>query len=359
MQFHYLLFVLLNVWSLSTNASRITATDSSIIRKEGTIINDSLTSTILKENKVGLKLTRNIKIYLPPGYQTSTRRYPVVYYCHSIFGNPNSIFWAAATLLDSAFNTGASKEFIFVVADYSSALAGSLYENSIVSGKWLDFTSKELIPFIDKKYRTISNRNSRAITGDFMGGRGALALAMTHAELFSIVYAMHPVATNVGTRSWTDLGVNWHKIYHAKSIAELNGDTPAQIFLTVCQAFLPNPKRPPFYCDYFMDEDSSGHLTVNTENMVKVQHGFMLDFTLSEYAGELKKLRAIAFDWARDDGNYDHVYANRLFTRDLDDLGIQHEAEEYRGTPWNSNWKGDGRFYLRVLPFLNRYLVFE
>lgn len=327
--------------------------------QKGSLVTDSITSTILRENKVGLNLTRMVKIYLPPGYQTSGKKYPVVYYCHSIYGNPNSIFSAAAALLDSAFSTGAAKAFIFVVADYSSALIGSLYENSPVSGKWLDFTSRELVPFIDGKYRTISHRNSRAVTGDFMGGRGALNLAMTHADLFSVVYALHPVATGVGTRPWTELGINWQNIFKARSFADLGEDTPSQIFLSICQAFLPDPGRPPFFCDYFMAQDSSGRLTVNTKNMIKIQHDFMLEYRLGESVEQLKTMRAIAFDWARYDGNFDHVYANRAFTRSLEDLGIEHEAEEYRGTPWNKTWTGDGRFYTRVLPFLNRYLVFE
>ena len=328
-------------------------------RHQGTSVNDSLTSVILKENKVGLTLTRKVKIHLPPGYQTSGKRYPVVYYCHSIYGNPNSIFWAAASLLDSAFATGVAREFIFVVADYSTPLIGSLYENSPVSGKCLDFTTRELVPYIDRKYRTIRHRDSRAITGDFMGGRGALKLAMTNADLFSIVYALHPVATGVGTRPWTELGVNWKKIFKATSFSDLEDDKPSQTFLSICQAFLPNPNRPPFFCDYFMEEDRNGDLRVNTENMIKIQQAFMLEYQLGQSADQLKKMRAIAFDWARYDGNYDHVHSNRAFTRNLEDLGIEHEAEEYRGTPWNKTWTGDGRFYNRVLPFLNRYLVFE
>ena len=327
--------------------------------KKGFSVTDSLTSTILRENKVGLNLSRKVKVYLPPGYQTSGKSYPVVYYCHSIYGNPNSMFWAAATLLDSAFATGEAKEFIFVVADYSSPTIGSLYENSPVSGKWIDFTIKELIPFIDGKYRSIRHRDSRAITGDFMGGRGALQLAMTHPETFSVVYALHPVATGVGTRPWTELGINWQKIFKAQSFADLDDDKPAQTFVSICQAFLPNPNRPPFYCDYFMEQDSAGQLKVNTEKMIKIQREFMLEQRLGESATNLKKMRAIAFDWARYDGNYDHVHSNRAFTRNLEDLGIEHEAEEYRGTPWNKNWGENGRFYTRLLPFLNRYLVFK
>lgn len=326
---------------------------------KGSLVTDSLNSIILQENKVGLNLTRPLKIYLPPGYHNSGKSYPVVYYCHSIYGNPSSMFWAAVTLLDRAFALGTVKEFIFVVADYSSPYIGSLYENSPVSGKWLEFTGKELIPFIDRKYRTLRQPESRAVTGDFMGGRGALVLAMTYPELFGAVYALHPVATGVGTRPWTELGINWPKIFAAKSFADLDDDKPSQTFLSICQAFLPNLNRPPFFCDYFMYQDSSGQLKVHTDNMIKIQREFMLDAWLGKYADHLKKIKGIAFDWARYDGNYDHVYSNRAFTRSLEDLGIEHEAEEYRGTPWNKTWSDDGRFYTRVLPFLNRYLVFE
>ena len=168
--------------------------------KKGTVISEKFTSTILRENMVGLKEVRNIKIYLPPGYETSTKLYPVVYYFHSMFGNPDYILGGdhVVKLLDSGFATGVVKEFIFVVGDYSSPTVGSLYENSPVSGRWLDHTAKELVPFIDCKFRTIRHRNSRAVVGDFMGGRGALKLAMTHANLFGVVYAMHPVATGSG-----------------------------------------------------------------------------------------------------------------------------------------------------------------
>lgn len=69
-------------------------------------------------------------------------------------------------------------------------------------------------------------------------------------------------------------------------------------------------------------------------------------------------MRAIAFDWARYDGNYDHIQSARVLSRELDDLGIEHEGEEYRGTPWNKVWTDDGRFYTRVLPFLGRHLAF-
>jgi S-formylglutathione hydrolase FrmB len=256
-------------------------------------------------------------------------------------------------LLERGFSEGVSKEFVFVVADYSTKTLGSFYENSPVSGRWLDFTVKELVPFIDSHFRTNTDRKSRAVVGDYMGGRGALQFAMKHADVFSIAYALHPVATGTGYSPWSNLNVDWKKIYQAKSLADLDGGL---VFIVgLHQAFLPNVNRPPFYCDFFM-EPVDGEPTSNTENTIRAQRNFLLDRSLEQSLSNLKSMRAIAFDWARYDGNQDHVYSVRAFTNKLDDLGIEHEAEEYRGTPGSKNWTDDGRFYTRVLPFLNRWL---
>lgn len=341
------------------------AADTATVAKHGTVVTKKLVSIILKENKVGLEETRTVKVYLPPGYETSGKSYPVVYYFHSIAGNADMILGGGHVekQLERAFASGIIKELVFVAADYSSPTVGSLYENSPVSGRWLDFTTKELVPFIDSTFHTIRHRDSRALAGDFMGGRGALQLAMTHADLFSVVYAMHPVATGMGYIPWTDLGIDWKKILQAKStadLADLSANARAKIFIAVCQAFLPNPSRPPFYCDFFVELEN-GTPKLNIENMRKAKRGFLLEGTVTEPESikNLKMMRGIAFDWARYDGNFDHIHAARVFTRELDDIGIEHEAEEYRGNPWNKVWTDDGRFYNRALPFFARYLVFE
>jgi hypothetical protein len=124
------------------------------------------------------------------------------------------------------------------------------------------------------------------------------------------------------------------------------------------QAFLPNPNRPPFYCDFLM-EIENGQPTFNVENTQKQIAGFSLDHQLEKYAANLKKLRGIAFDWSRYDPIQDHTYGSEALSRKLETFGIEHEAEEYRGVYWIENWKEHGRFSARVLPFLNRYLVFE
>ena len=328
--------------------------------KIGKLVTEVLTSTILKENRIGLNLNRNIKIYLPPDYATSSKSYPVVYFCHNIFWNNEKMFedGRIVKLIDSAFASGLIKEFIFVVPDYSTSTTGSIYENSIVSGKWLDHTVNEIVPFIDKKFRTIPQRESRAVIGEFMGGRGALKLAMTHADIFSVVYALHPVATGNGDLPWRGIGIDWEKLHNAKAYPIPGLDGRTQIFLTVSQAFLPNLNRPPLFCDFFMERENSVP-KLHRENTLKSKNGFLLDETLLESADNLRHMRGIGFDWGRFDPTQAHVVSNREFSRKLEDLGILHEAEEYRGGPYDRTWEKDGRFYTRALPFIARYMIFE
>ena len=327
--------------------------------KRGTLVTVKLTSSILKENRIGLNQQRSVKVYLPPGYAGSGKSYPVLYYCPNNASNPEQLFenGSLVNLLERGFAEGVVGEFIFVVADYGTPLGGCLYENSATSGRWLDFTAEELVPFVDGKFRTLRRRESRALSGDFIGGRGALKLAMTRADLFSVVYALHPVATGTGYLPWASNPVDWKKIHQAKTFAELAGSGREQMFVAMAQATLPNPNRPPFYCDFWM-EPENGEPKLHVENTKKAQAGWLLDHALAENAANLRTLRGIAFDWGRYDPTPTHVYSNQSFSRKLEDLGIEHEAEEYRGDPWNKNWVENGRFYARVLPFLNRHLAF-
>lgn len=327
---------------------------------KGRIVNDTIKSKALADNKIGLNTHRNVKIYLPPGYATSKNKYPVVYYLHSLFENPNHVISDHKTpeIIDKSIAKNRSKEFIFVVADFTSPTIGCFFENSSTSGNWLDFISKELVPYIDQNYRTISDTNSRAVIGHFMGGRGALKVAMTYPDLFSIVYALHPVATGSGYLPRVSLDIDWSKVQSAKSYKEIDQSVMAQIFTSVCQAFLPNPNRPPLYCDFLFEKDEKGELTLHPKNVRKEQRGFHLDESLDEYGDNLRSLKAIALDWARFDRTQAHVISNRRFSKKLMDLGVEHIGEEFVGDPWNKYWGNEGRIATRVLPFLNKHLEF-
>jgi enterochelin esterase-like enzyme len=127
-----------------------------------------------------------IKIYLPPGYEKGSRRYPVVYNLHGAGGGSPERQWERTwETIRGAMESGQAPPMIYVFVnglgdtffvDYAD---GSLrIESSIV---------QELIPFIDTHYRTIPTRENRAVDGFSMGGFGCLMLAFKHAELFGSV----------------------------------------------------------------------------------------------------------------------------------------------------------------------------
>jgi hypothetical protein len=281
-----------------------------------------------------------------------------VYFLHNAWWSPRQMVedGRVQRLIEHGFANGVVQEFIFVVADYTGPTTGSLYENSPVSGRWLDYTVDEIVPLIDHQYRTLARRESRAVVGDFFGGRGALKLAMTKADVFSVAYAMHPVATGNGDIPWSGVEIDWPRMHAAKSFAELGGLGRTQIFWAIHQAFAPNVSRPPCFCDFFT-EMKDGQPRLNPDRVQSMKQTFLLDESLAEAAPALRTMRGLALDWGRFDTTQAHVISNRQFSRLLEDLGVEHEAEEYRGDPWNRTWTEDGRFATRVLPFLEKHLV--
>ncbi len=136
-----------------------------------TVVDEPFVSSVLRDNRIGLDPERAIKVLLPPGYAKSKQRYPVVYFLHHAWYGPKRTIedGRAQQLIERAFADGVVQEFIFVVADYTGPTTRSLYENSPVSGRWIDYTVDEVVPLIDAKYRTLARRDSRAVVGDFFG----------------------------------------------------------------------------------------------------------------------------------------------------------------------------------------------
>ena len=118
-----------------------------------------------------------VNILLPKNYATSGLRYPVVYLLHGASGNNadwNAKSGVAAYVRDLPL--------IVVIPDGNG---NSFYVNSQGGGKWGDYFHKELVPYIDKSYRTIARREGRATAGLSMGGYGSWKLALDNPDDFA------------------------------------------------------------------------------------------------------------------------------------------------------------------------------
>jgi hypothetical protein len=312
----------------------------------------------LSHTLIGTDPVRKLAVYLPAGYEDAAQRYPVIYYLPSPIAKFDEDFYRGQVrgVLDRAVAGGEIDTVIFVAVDMATPLGCSWYVNSPVTGNWEDFMVRELVPYVDANFRTLAGRDSRGIAGDFMGGYGAIRFGMTHPEVFGTVYALHPVGTGSGIYTMYSRP-DWKLLAHIQSMDELKDSPFGGIFTSIFQASVPDVNRPPLYIDLQAHQVGD---TVEIDSAVteRLRDNFLLETMIGKYADNLKSLRGLRFDWARNDGNHDHVYSNQAFTHKLNEFGIPHEAEEYNGVWGTGNWGVDGRVYTEVLPFFGRHLVF-
>lgn len=320
----------------------------------GKVEQRTLNSRALADNLIGLNPARDIRIYLPHGYERSTRRYPVIY--HIPFGQLMLDDPQTTGTLDAAIAEKRIGEVIFVSGDFGIADSMNFMGNGPTTGRWLDHVVEELVPFIDQHYRTLNKPAARGISGHFLGGNLAFRAAMFNPDIFGSVYGLHPVGTDIGEDS-SVFNPNWTEIYSARSVSELKAPYSLP-FVNMMQAYLPNPDKPPFYADFIV-ENVNGQLVANPAHIRKMRTSFHLAEMVPDNAENLRKLRGIKFDWGRDDANQGHVYGIRRFSLLLKDYGIPHEAEEYNGDGWGYDFSKDGRIYWNLLPFFNHHLQFE
>ena len=157
---------------------------------EGVVVSRVIESKVL-QNTGGEKTTCKISVYLPPQYEPSKSRYPVIYYLHGFMGT-DSISPNMKMILDKGIRSKKIRPYILVISNQYTLYEGSFYSNSSLIGNWVDFTAKELVAYMDNNFKTIPNRESRGIGGHSMGGYGAFKIGMLYPDVFSSIYALSP-----------------------------------------------------------------------------------------------------------------------------------------------------------------------
>ena len=123
-------------------------------------------------------------IYFPADYETSNRRYPVLYLLHGYSDDETgwTQFGEAHLICDRSIQAGESAPMIIVMPDAGVTWYINNYDGKM---RYEDYFIKELIPHIDETYRTRTTKQYRAIAGLSMGGYGTLIMATKHPDLFS------------------------------------------------------------------------------------------------------------------------------------------------------------------------------
>src|SRR5581483_127776 len=148
---------------------------------------------------------RHALVYLPPNYDTETKaRYPVLYLQHG--GGEDETGWIrqghANFILDNLIAAGSCKPMIIVMAYGYARRAGQappdltgkpfgspemMKAMQEMASAFEDDMTQVLIPFIDSNFRTIADRDQRAMAGLSMGGMQTFQVTLDHLDLFSYV----------------------------------------------------------------------------------------------------------------------------------------------------------------------------
>lgn len=134
---------------------------------------------------------RRLFVYTPPGYDVNSKeKYPVMYIQHG--GGEDERGWADQGKTDIILNNliaeGKAKPMIIVIANgnVSTGRGGGGYSTEAMAGFKEEMT-KNIVPFIDKNYRTLTDVKNRALCGLSMGGGQAFYVGLANLDYFGSV----------------------------------------------------------------------------------------------------------------------------------------------------------------------------
>jgi enterochelin esterase family protein len=161
-------------------------------QKQGTVKILRHASEILKNNPLGDAHERDLCVYLPPDYENSGEEFPVVYCLTGFTGrgkmllNDSAFSPNLARRMDELIAQNKIRPMIAVMPDCFTHFGGSQYINSTATGAYEDYLIGEIVPFVDENFRTVKDKNRRAVMGKSSGGYGSLIMAMRHADVFGL-----------------------------------------------------------------------------------------------------------------------------------------------------------------------------
>ncbi|MCV0403259.1 MAG: enterochelin esterase [Chloroflexi bacterium] len=148
-------------------------------------------SEALTSNPLGDPHRRPLLVYTPPGYDDEPdRRYPTIYVLQGLTGQVD--MWrgrkafspTTPEAIDRRFSAAESPAAIIVFVDAWTSLGGSQFVDSAATGRYHTYLCDEIVPFVDRRYRTLTDAAHRGVAGKSSGGYGAMITPMLRPDLF-------------------------------------------------------------------------------------------------------------------------------------------------------------------------------
>jgi S-formylglutathione hydrolase FrmB len=326
---------------------------------QGTVKILNHTSEILRDNPLGDKHERELYVYLPPQYD-GAKHFPTVYCLTGFTGrgkmllNDSALTPNIAERMDKLIDAGKVKPMIMVMPDCFTYYGGSQYMNSSATGNYEDYLIEEIVPHVDENFKTIADRDSRAVMGKSSGGYGALMHAMKHSDVFGLC------ASHAGDAYFEHCYLP--DIPKAvRALSKVQGDPAAFI-----EKFWADERKGKDDFSAFNIIGMSACYSPDPES----QLGFSLPFDLQtgeidfsifskwlehdpvrmaeKHVDELKSLKLLFLDAGRSDEFALDIGA-RVFAARLKEFGIDHIHEEFDGGHFNIGYR-----YNRSLELISR-----
>lgn len=128
--------------------------------------------------------------YLPADYDAAKRRYSVLYMLHG--GGASKDEWPAYGLVDAVDRLIASSDISPMIVVLPQGDMGYWVNQANNGPRWGDYLARDVVGNVDATFRTVPDRDHRAIAGLSMGGAGALQLAFNNPDMFRVVAAHSP-----------------------------------------------------------------------------------------------------------------------------------------------------------------------
>ncbi len=362
-------------------------------RDAGTVVVLEHRSAILADNPLGDPHVRRLAVWLPREYDERRggpgRRFPVLYDLVGFTGTgiahlnwkpfSENVAERAARLI----HEGRMGPAILVFPDCFTSLGGNQYVNSSAIGRYADYLLDEIIPFVDREFRTLASRDHRGCFGKSSGGYGAMIHGMKYAShwgaianhsgdaYFDFVYRAdwpntlnelakyrRPARTTGLVRPPTETAAErglrvglddgrvrrfLEAVWRKEKLSRAEGHA----IMNVCMAatYDPDPRAPlgfrlPFHLD-------TGEL-IDDRWRRWLEHDPVL--LVKRHARNLKRLKGIYIDCGWRDQYHIH-FGSRQLSRRLAAAGIAHRYEEFDDDHSDIDYRMDAS-----LPFLYRAL---
>jgi S-formylglutathione hydrolase FrmB len=313
--------------------------------KQGTWEKIKVHGKALEGNLEGDSPDRDVFVYLPASYKSSSnRRYPVVYFLHG-YGAHAETYWNSLSVPTAA--DAAAAEMIIVLPDADTIYDGSMFSNSPTTGDWETFVASDLVSYIDGHYRTIADRAARGLSGHSMGGYGTVRIGMKHPEAFGALYAMSSCCLLQDAQNL--LPGQGAAGKQAPAGADTKGKQGgggalAKALQSQAAAWAPNPRNPPQYFDL---PSKDGVLQPLVAAKWTANSPLLM---VDQYVPNLKRYLAIGIEVGTKDP---FLTLNTELEQALTRLGVQHNFETYDG---DHGSKIKARFAEKLLPFFTANL---